>query len=417
MHRLYRQIYLTIIASLLLVVLVAGALWQFAPHPSREHPAFEMVGELAAELLPPAGAGDIAQQQAVERLHQRLRLDLALFDSDLRPVAAAGRPLPKPRREVGGWLYGRGGPAWAIRLPDDRWIVARAPGRRGPPVLGIVAFLGGIALAVAICAYPLVRRLTRRLERLQAGVESLGAGDLAARVNVEGKDEVARLAGSFNRAAARIEDLVRSHKLLLANASHELRTPLSRIRLGVEFLKETADPLRKRELERDIAELDALIDEILLSSRLDAVKALDQQEEVDVLALAAEEGARYPHCTVTGEPVVVVGDRALLRRMVRNLIENAERHGAPPIEVDVCTDGTLATVTVTDHGAGVAEGDRDRIFTPFFRSSKTNVGAGLGLTLVRQIALQHGGDVAWAGTSERPSCIRATIPAVLRKRC
>ena len=416
MHRLYRQIYLTIIASLLLVVLVAGALWQFAPHPSREHPAFEMVGELAAELLPPAGAGDIAQQQAVERLHQRLRLDLALFDSDLRPVAAAGRPLPKPRREVGGWLYGRGGPAWAIRLPDDRWIVARAPGRRGPPVLGIVAFLGGIALAVAICAYPLVRRLTRRLERLQAGVESLGAGDLAARVNVEGKDEVARLAGSFNRAAARIEDLVRSHKLLLANASHELRTPLSRIRLGVEFLKETADPHRKRELERDVAELDALIDEILLSSRLDAVKALDQQEEVDVLALAAEEGARYPHCAVTGEPVVVVGDRALLRRMVRNLIENAERHGAPPIEVDVRTDGTLATVTVTDHGVGVAEGDRERIFTPFFRSRKTNVGAGLGLTLVRQIALQHGGDVAWAGTSERPSSIRATIPAVLRKR-
>jgi signal transduction histidine kinase len=92
------------------------------------------------------------------------------------------------------------------------------------------------------------------------------------------------------------------------------------------------------------------------------------------------------------------------------------RHGAPPVEVDVRTDGTLATVTVTDHGAGVAEGDRERVFTPFFRSRKTNVGAGLGLTLVRQIALQHGGDVAWAGTSERPSSIRATIPAVLRAR-
>jgi len=87
---------------------------------------------------------------------------------------------------------------------------------------------------IAICAYPLVRRLTRRLEHLQAGVESLGAGELSARVKVEGKDEVARLAESFNSAAARIEQLVSAHKMLLANTSHELRTPLARIRLGTD---------------------------------------------------------------------------------------------------------------------------------------------------------------------------------------
>jgi signal transduction histidine kinase len=416
MHRLYRQFYLTIIASLLLVVLFAGALWRFAPNPSAEHPAFEMAGELAAALLPPAGAGDAAQQQAVDGLHRRLKIDLALFDTNLRPIAAAGRPLPPPRREVGGWLYGRGGPAWAIRLPDERWIVARAPGRHRPPVLGIIAFLGGIALAVAICAYPLVRRLTRRLERLQAGVDSLGAGDLGARVTVEGKDEVARLAASFNRSAARIEELVGSHKLLLANASHELRTPLSRIRLGVELLKETADPKRKHELERDIAELDQLIDEILLSSRLDAVQGLDRYEEIDLLALAAEESARYDQCFVTGQPILVQGDRALLRRMMRNLIENAQRHGVPPIEIDVRRDGAQAAVTVSDQGAGVAESDRERVFAPFFRSrgSQSAAGAGLGLTLVRQIARQHGGDAQWVGTPERPSTIRALLPTQRR---
>jgi len=413
MHRLYRQIYLTIIASLLLVVLVAGALWRFAPYPGPEHPAFEMAGELAAALLPPAGVGDAAQQQAVEGLHQRLKIDLALFDARLRRVAAAGRPLPPPRREVGGWLYGRGGPAWAIRLPDERWIVARAPGRHRPSVLGIVAFLGGIALAVAICAYPLVRRLTRRLERLQAGVESLGAGDLGARVTVEGRDEVARLAESFNRAAARIEELVGSHKLLLANASHELRTPLSRIRLGIELVKETADPKRSAELERDIAELDALIDEILLSSRLDAVSGLDRREDVDLLALAAEEGARYQQCSVTGEPILVRGDRALLRRMMRNLIENAQRHGLPPVEVEVRRQGTQAAVTISDRGAGVAASERERVFSPFFRSSgsQSASGTGLGLTLVRQIARRHGGDAHWVGTAERPSMIRAVLPA------
>jgi signal transduction histidine kinase len=416
-HRLYRQIYLAIIASLALVVLFAVVLWRFAPGPASAPPAFEMAGELAAALLPPADAGEAAQREAVERLHKRLKIDLALFDQALRPIASAGRPVPAPRREVGGWLYGRGGPSWAIRLPDERWIVARAPrgGRYGrQPLLGIVAFLGGIALAVAICAYPLVRRLTRRLERLQAGVEQLGSGDLAARVKVEGKDEVARLAESFNRAAERIERLVGSHKLLLANASHELRTPLSRIRLGVELLKESADPQRRHELERDIAELDLLIDEILLSSRLDTVKGLDRKEEVDLLALVAEEGARYEQCSVTGQPILVQGDRALLRRMVRNLLENAQRHGMPPIEVVVHHEGANAAVTVSDGGAGVAPGERETVFSPFFRAagSRSSTGAGLGLALVRQIARQHGGDAYWVDTAGRPSSIRAVLPAV-----
>jgi signal transduction histidine kinase len=265
-----------------------------------------------------------------------------------------------------------------------------------------------------VCAYPLVRRLTRRLERLQAGVEQLGAGDLSARVKVEGKDEVARLAESFNRSAERIEDLVGSHRLMLANASHELRTPLSRIRLGVELMKETADPRRKADLERDIAELDQLIDEILLSSRLDAVKALDMREEVDLLALAAEEGARYERCSVAGEPVVVRGDRALLRRMLRNLIENGQRHGTPPVEVEVGRDGARGAVTVSDRGPGVAASERERVFSPFSRAAGRNAGTGLGLTLVRQIARRHGGDAEWVGAPGRPSAIRVTLPAAGR---
>jgi signal transduction histidine kinase len=409
MSRLYRQIYLTIIA---LVVVFALALWQFVPNPGPSRPAFELAGELVGALIPALGEGAAAQQTAINQLYNRLKLDLALYSPDLQVVAAAGRRVPKPRNESGGWLYGAGGPAWAIRLPDERWVVVRAPSRQRHPLFGIFAFLGGIALAVALCAYPLVRRLTGRLERLQTGVESLGAGDLSARVKVEGKDEVAQLAKSFNQSAARIEELVRSHRLLLANASHELRTPLSRVRLGIELLKEHADPQRKRDLEKDISELDTLIDEILLSSRLDATKTLDRSEEIDLLAIVAEEAARYERCTAWGEPVTTYGDPTLLRRMVRNLIENAERHGTPPIDVQVIREGSNATIVVNDHGRGIPADARERVFSPFFRlaQGERTTGAGLGLSLVRQIARQHGGDAFWHGTADQPSSIKINLP-------
>jgi signal transduction histidine kinase len=417
MRRLYHQFYLTIIASLIAVVLAAGALWRFAPNDTPAEQALEIAGELVSPHLAPLDAGLPAQQQAIDRLHTRLGIDLALFDKERRPLAAAGGSVPYPpgRREGGGWVYGRGGAAWAIRLPDGRWVVAGAPARHRRPVAGVLAFLGVIALVVAICAYPLVRRLTRRLERLQAGVESLGAGKLSARVEVEGIDEVARLAESFNRSAARIEELISTHKMLLANASHELRTPLARIRLGIELMKGDADPQRRSELEKDIADLDGLIEQILLSSRLDAVGIVEAPEAIDLLALAAEEAARYEHCSVSGSPVTVGGNRSLLQRMVRNLLDNAERHGVPPIGVHVGLEGACAVMTVSDHGPGIDEGDRDRIFAPFYRAPGSAAGgAGLGLALVRQIARQHGGDAVWEAAANTPNAIRVRIPVQVR---
>jgi signal transduction histidine kinase len=400
-----------------MVVLAAGALWRFAPRETPADQAFEIAGELLSAHLAPVDAGPTAQQQAIDQLHARLGIDLGLFSGDRRPLAAAGLavPVPPPRRESGGWIYRRGGPAWSIRVPDGRWIVAKPPARPNRPVAGIIAFLGVIALVVAICAYPLVRRLTRRLERLQIGVESLGAGDLSARVKIEGKDEVARLAESFNSAAARIEELVSAHKMLLANASHELRTPLSRIRLGIELINDNADPRRKAALEKDIAELDGLIEEILLSSRLEATEGIEAVEDIDLLALAAEEAARYEHCSVAGSPVAVTGNRPLLQRMVRNLLDNAERHGAPPVEVDVRLQGDNAVVSIADHGAGVGIGDREHIFTPFYRTAgRTAAGAGLGLALVRQIARQHGGDAAWVDGADGSRGISVSIPATVQ---
>jgi signal transduction histidine kinase len=396
------------VASLVLVVLTAGLAWHFmAGIPPFGQP-FEIARELVTELVPPASAPPQLQQRTIDRWASNLNADLALFGRNKEPLAASGRPLPAPSRGA-GWMRTPAGPAVSIPLTDGRWLVVRMPTPHRPSGFMIAAFLGAIALAVALGAWPIVRRLTGRLERLQNGVESLGAGDLAARVKVEGRDEVARLAQSFNQAAARIENLVGAHKMLLANASHELRTPLTRIRLGLELVE--AQPERKAELTKDIAELDQLVDEILLVSRLDAAEQLDVREDIDLAALAAEECSRYEDCSVAGQSVTVRGDPMLLRRMIRNLVENAQLHGKPPIEVTVERRADQAALRVSDHGSVIAEDARERLFSPFYRIPERSgsKGTGLGLALVRQIARRHGGDVSYEPA--HGNCFIVTLPA------
>ena len=404
MRRLYLRIYLAVLASLLAFALAAGFFWR---QLGQGGPPFEIAATLAQNVLPPAGVPKSEQQIALERLSANLKADVALFDSDRALLAAVGEALPAPERI--GWTRQWGGPpAWVAQLPDGRWLVARLARQHRHPAYGLFLTLALLALAVGVGAYPVVRRLTSRLERLQAGVESLGAGDLGARVKVEGKDEVAHLAESFNLAAARIEELVGAHKSLLANASHELRTPLARIRMAVELMKESADPKRKSELEQDIAELDSLIEEILTASRLDAMKGVEAKEDVDLLALAAEECARYEGIELDGQPVTASGDPRLLRRMLRNLLENAMRYGAPPVELRLSRTERGAEIRVSDHGPGIAEAERERVFEPFYRvaGAKEGAGAGLGLALVRQIARRHGGDAVCEGRCFKVSISR-----------
>jgi signal transduction histidine kinase len=295
-------------------------------------------------------------------------------------------------------------------LDDGRWLIVRAEREHGASWLAKLALL---AIAVAIGAYPIVRRITRRLERLQRRVDQLGAGDLSARVEVQGNDEVAKLARSFNRAADRVEKLVDAQRGILAGASHELRTPLTRIRMGLELMAgDNRNEIHAR-ISQDIRELDDLIEELLLASRLSAGESLESSETVDLLALCAEEGARVG-ADVGGTPKTVQGDARTLRRMLRNLFENAHRHGdGASIEARVeTTEAGLARIVVCDWGPGVAQSERERIFMPFYRpSGVTHNGSGLGLALVREIARRHGGDARYFPRDGGGSCFEVTIAA------
>ena len=246
---------------------------------------------------------------------------------------------------------------------------------------------------------------------------ALGAGDLSSRVKIEGHDEVARLAATFNRSAGRIEQLINSNKSLLANASHELRSPLARLQMGLEGIQEPVTTAAREEIVRNIRELDQLIEEILLASRLEA-QAGDRAsfEPVDVVALAAEECARI-NAEITrlpGETVIEWADSRLLRRLMRNLLENGKRYGGGlTIEMEIRSTSTGVEFDVLDRGGGVLEVERERIFEPFYRvpgARERDGSVGLGLSLARQIAHLHGGTVVCLPRDGGGSCFRVSLP-------
>lgn len=414
MRRLHNQFYLAILATIGIFALAVTLFWSLGGRTRGDEWSAQAASHLAESLLPAASVAGEDRQRALDDLRTRLRMDLALYDAEGHLLSASGRLPPIDARSLAkrGWTLAQGGPLWIMPLDDGRRLVVRPQRPPHHPDGHVIWLPLSIVIALALGAYPIARRLTRRLERLKAGVEQFGTGALGTRVPVEGHDEVAALAGSFNAAAGRIEELVGSHKLLLANCSHELRTPLARIRLGLERLSAAAAPSVHEEIARSIAELDRLIEEMLLAGRLDATRSLDRTEEIDLLALAAEEAAHFD-CVAEGRSVTVNGDPALLRRLVRNLLDNAMRHAGGATRVSCAREDERTVLLVEDRGAGVPAPDRERIFEPFFRSSGGGAsGYGLGLALVRQIARAHGGDVRYEPAESGGSRFVVTLPAL-----
>jgi signal transduction histidine kinase len=457
---LYLRIYVTVVAVLLLFALVAGWLAHRNLEDERRNmqAAFsERAAAWAALIensLPPANAPEAEQREALMEWSNRLRLPLALDDAQGRRIATSESfarrqeergVLPRRTLRVGLsdgralWLTRPGGirrgppSGEGLRMPP-RGVGAAAlaggegsvdgrPGPTAPPIMwnplaplglpsfGLLAALVVLFIAIAIGAYPVVRRLTRRLEALQRGVEAFGAGDLTHRVDPKGSDEVAAVALSFNRAADRIEQLLRSHQSLLANASHELRSPLARLKMAVAMLEDAGPQQRAKlraEIHTNIAELDALVEEVLLASRLDAQASLERDEAVDLVALAAEEGSRVgADLQASGDVPAVRGDERLLRRALRNLLENARRYGGDDVTLELRSEGASVQARICDRGPGVPESMRERIFEPFFRlpgHAEQAGGVGLGLSLVKQIAERHGGSVRCEAREGGGSC-------------
>jgi signal transduction histidine kinase len=448
MKNLYLRIYATVVVVLLLFAAASGWIYQRHMEQERGHAdalLTERMGawaELIQRSLPGHDTPADDQASALLDWSHRLRLPLALDSASGQRI---GQSESFARHQAEGAQRGL-----AMRLDDGRtlWIMRPGPRKSSerlgiggspsdgrpsapdepgerplflpfmPPAwqgVGLVAVLVMLFIAVSAGAYPVVRRLTRRLEVLKQGVEQFGAGQLHHRVRVTGHDEVAAVASSFNVAAARVEALVRSHQSLLANASHELRSPLARMKMAVSLL-EAAPPAQrerlKNEIDTNVAELDALVEEVLLASRLDAAPNPARNERVELLGIAAEEAARVD-ATVDGAPTTVSGEERLLRRALRNLLENARRYGGSEVDTQVESQAGQAVVRVSDRGPGVPEAMRERIFEPFFRMpghAEQAGGVGLGLSLVKQIAERYGGSVCCQAREGGGSCFVLSLP-------
>ena len=386
-RRLYLRIWLAVVGGVAVLILLVGWAWRVAAEQNAQPQV-----PPAREIVMRSSDGTLVGRGTTQRLAgdvPAFKLELDNGQSFLLEMA--------PRKNRGS----RGGPEAAF------WL---------RPPFGFLWMLGLVGLAVAVGVFPIIRRLLKRLDVLQHSVQRFGEGDLAARVPVHGHDEVADLSRQFNAAAARIQTLVQTHKSLLANASHELRSPLTRIRMGLELMGGTQpSPAFREEILRNISELDQLVDEILLASRLDSHEAdVGTIELVDLVGLAAEECARVDaDLDASADLLEVSGVAKLLRRAMRNLLENARRYSHGEITVTVRRSADLAEVRVCDHGPGVPEALRERIFEPFYRlpgASERAGGVGLGLALVRSIAGRHHGSVHCEDRAGGGACFVLRLP-------
>jgi signal transduction histidine kinase len=433
--RLRKRIYAHLLIVLIVGIVASGLVFTTGwrrefMHASASRLARHVAAQIADDYMVPD-----ARLRAVRRISEELDADLTVRDLDGRLLVSAGTPfnplLPESRARIlrGEIVVEHQGRFYVAApiLVDGRvvGVLEASPMARSFPAPSLFRPLLMIALVMLIAGVasgPLARRISLPIERLTAAVRSFGGGDLSARVTTMRKhrwrrhhyapDELEQLTRAFNEMADRIERMVRGQKELLANISHELRSPLARIRVALELLpRDAKNEARLRDVEADLIELDRLIEDVLTTARLDASGLPTHVEPVDLGELLRQLAARAEHDPATaGKPVRASGgagiianaDGALLKRALWNLVENAAKYGAPPIEIEAAREDGSIALRVRDAGAGVAPEERERIFEPFYRSDKARTpgnGFGLGLTLARRVAEVHGGTISVDGAT------------------
>ncbi|EEY79233.1 ATPase/histidine kinase/DNA gyrase B/HSP90 domain protein, partial [Acinetobacter calcoaceticus RUH2202] len=263
---------------------------------------------------------------------------------------------------------------------------------------------------LSLGVYGLILPLERKIRQVRYALNRMKSGDLSLRVPIEGSDEMANLASSYNNMSDHIQRLIEAQRELMRAVSHELRTPVARIRFGTEMLAEEDDYNHRMHqvdmIDKDIEALNTLIDEIMTYAKLEqGTPSLDFAEitlfdVLDQVVVETEALKTQKEIELVAPPVYlkVDAERRYLHRVVQNLVGNAVRYCDNKVRITggIHSDG-MAFVCVEDDGAGIPEQDRQRVFEAFARldDSRTRAsgGYGLGLSIVSRIAYWFGGEI------------------------
>jgi signal transduction histidine kinase len=309
--------------------------------------------------------------------------------------------LPQPVRYT--YFDGSRGYGMAIKLDDGRYLNVAFYMKHGgwwtstsKNSLLLTAFI------LALIGVVVASRIARPLRSLARAAEALGRGENLPPLKEEGPEEIRRTASAFNQMQARLHRFIDDRTKMLAAIGHDLRTPLTSLRLRAEFVK---DEEIQQKMLATIGELQGMTEAAIAFARGEST-----EEETRPIQLEALIGSICDDQEDLGHPVTFVdADRMTyrcrpdgLRRAVRNLVENAVRYGGEA-KVFIRRTATNVDIVVEDRGPGIPEAMREKVFTPFFRleasRNKDTGGIGLGLSIARAVARQHGGDIVFASGS------------------
>jgi signal transduction histidine kinase len=437
-RRLSVRLYLVFLSVLLTVAAASAALtWstgRSALRSTRFHGP-DIVLHLAREL---PFDDRTALRDTLQKMHDDLDLDIAVFDTRGRLVGSSGAEITPPNLAKFFVLQFR--PTWLSEPYVVGGPIPGLGGTRGVMLLRLrsleesqralwrplLLLLGGLAVSLAL-VYPLSRSITRPLERLTSTVEAFGGGELSARSGIQQDDEVGRLARTFDRMAERIQAARRAEKELLANVSHELRTPLARVRVALGLIEPATDSTQRRlsVVEEELDELERLITNVMTATKLDVAAlplrrlpvSLQELAETSRQRALALEPAREIELDIPAGLVLNL-DRTLFSRAVDNLLDNARKYdpSGGPIRIEARRMDGQVVVAVTDHGAGIPADELERVFDPFFRGAEARSrvnGFGLGLALARRVAEAHGGSIRATNAAGAGARIEIRLPATL----
>jgi two-component system osmolarity sensor histidine kinase EnvZ len=398
-----------LVAVLIVLSLVAAAeIFRQAEREPRSRELAQMVvsvvnltraGILSAEPeLRPALLAELAEAEGI-------RVYPAYPDDRIEPFSTH-RPGPRlltdeVRRRLGRetrFASARNGDEgfWVSFLvgDDEFWLtMPRERVERGGALT--LAAWGALILLLALAgAWVIARQVVRPLESLERAARAIGRGETPAPVPESGAEEVATVARAFNQMSADLATIERERALVLAGISHDLRTPLARLRLALELAKR-ADPRLVQEAVKDIDAMDGIVEQFLAYVRSDGGEPLRPDADLNAIVRAAGERLSREDRAVAlrlGDLPPLPLRPGAVNRLVMNLIENALRHGAPPVEVETAVEEGRAVLRVLDRGSGIPEGERERAVQPFARldRARSAPGTGLGLAIVDRIARAHG---------------------------